>query len=501
MKATRGWVVVAAGALLFGVASAAENFTRYAALRSTFAADLGSFHNQAFNQAQGRDISYLFMASWFKPGDFDGPSVYRSCHFSPLRTLVIPWIYRLHPRIETLMLLQGLAIGIGALGLYGLALERARSPGLGLLLAVSYLLHPAVLNLAANDFREIALGLGPALIALWLHATGRTAAFVAAALVALSARSEYALLVAAVPLLARRLVPAPSRVPVWLPPALAASWGVLAHGYYQHFYGVTWPVLGYAGQRPLVEVGAELVRRMPALFALMQAPAMVGLLTPEAWALALPFAALAKRVHATEFPPHHLQHLAPALAAVFWAFAVTLVRHWDGPWLAARRGRAVAALCGATLVSFAVFAHAAASAYPRDLGRFDRLGEAIDGLPADATVVAHGSLAARLSRHTRVIDYTRLPFGAPPSAEEAATTLPVLVACADLVAIMEDPALESLVRESGIFEAPRTFRRYRLFLRREDAPRVADADARLQRALLWDRLSSEQRRGATLARW
>ncbi len=498
----RGWLLVAAGILLFGIGTAAENRTRYEALRSTFSPDLASFHNQAFNQAHGRDISYLFMSSWFRPGDFDGPSVFRSNHFSPLRLFVVPQIYRLRPRIETLMLLQGLCVGLGALGLYALAAEQGRSPALGLLLAFSYLLHPATLNLAANDFREIALGAGPALLALWLHASGRGAAFVLAALVTLSARSEYALLVAALPLVNRRFERGRTRVPAWLPPGLAAAWGVAAHLYYMHFYGVTWPALGYAASKPLAELASELARRGPAFFALLQGPAILGLLTPEAFAVALPFAALAKRVHATEFPPHHLQHLAPAIVAVFWAFAVSLVRLLDRPWLARRRRLAIGVLGLAAIASFAVFVRAAALAYPRDLHRFERLAEWVEALPADATVVAHDSLLARLSDHTRVIDYTRLPLGSQTATpEQAAAALPAIVSCADLVALQEDPALEALVAGSGLFEAPRSFRRYRLFFRRGDAPRVGDPDAVLQRALLWDQLSREQRRGATLARW
>ena len=116
--------------------------------------------------------------------------------------------------------------------------------------------------------------------------------------------------------------------------------------------------------------------------------------------------------------------------------------------------------------------------------------------------MAHGSLVARLSDHTRVIDYTRLPFGSEtPTAEQAAAALPAIVPCADLVAILEDEGLEELVRGSGRFEGPRVFRRYRIFLRRADAPRVAEPDAVLQHALLWDELSPLQRRGATLARW
>ena len=81
---------------IFVAGTTAMNWVKYVSLRSTYAYDLGFFHNVAFNQALGRDTFYLFAASWFSPGDHDGPSVFRSNHFSPMRgsfptrTLMLP---------------------------------------------------------------------------------------------------------------------------------------------------------------------------------------------------------------------------------------------------------------------------------------------------------------------------------------------------------------------------------------------------------------------------
>jgi len=94
--------------VLFSLAAGALNWLKYATLRSTSAYDLGAFHNQAFNAAHDRDTMYTGVGAWFKPGDREGPSVYRSNHFSPLRLLILPQIYRVRPRITTLMALQGL---------------------------------------------------------------------------------------------------------------------------------------------------------------------------------------------------------------------------------------------------------------------------------------------------------------------------------------------------------------------------------------------------------
>jgi len=495
-----GWIIALAAVLLFAVAVTAENRTRYLALRSTYSADLGSFHNQAVNLAYGRDITYLFMAAWFKPGEFDGPSVFRSAHFSPLRTLLLPQLYRVYPHIETLMLLQGLLIGVGAFGLYGLAIERAQSPGLGLVLAASYLLHPAIFHTACNDLREITLGIGPALVALWLYTSGRWRWFACAAILALSARSEHVLLIAAIPLLAARVAPANSgsRVRWWLPPALALGWAGLAELYYRHYYGVSWPLLVYAVGHSGGGLLGTLGQRLVPFCKLMLLPAALAIGTPETFALALPFVALAKRVHALEFPPHHLQHLAPAMVLVFWGFALTSLRIWEARvrlrrWL-------LALLAVAAVLGFAHFAAMTWRKYPRDVLRFDRLARWADALPVESTVVVDSSLCARFSGYLRVLDYENLPMGAAhPTLQQVEAALRTVVASADLVVVDDAAPLAALARGSGLFEPPQSFKRYRIFVRKASAARLERPDEALQRALLWQQLPPRARRGASLS--
>jgi hypothetical protein len=501
-RAGAGWLGVACAVLVFAAAVTAENRARYLSLRSTFAPDLGCFDNQAFNVSQGRDVTYLSMAAWFPGGDFDGPSVYRSAHFTPLRTLLVPQLYRLWPRVETLMFLQGLFVGVGALGLYGFALDRTGRPALGLALAGSYLLHPALLATASNDVREITFGIGPALVALWLHAAGRFRLAALAALLALAARSEFALLVAAFGIVNFRLLPpAARRTGLLLPVVLAAAWGALAETYYRYYYGTHWPLLAFAsgaGGEPLASIVATWLSRLPQFFALLLLPAVGALATPEAFALAMPFVALAKRVHATQFPPHHLQHLSPAVVAIFWGFAASLVA------LARRRSVSgalvIAGLWAAALACAAFYAVAAWSAYPRDLEPFARFERWDERLPADATILVPGSLAARFSGHTRVLNYDRLPMPKEATPAEVDAALGTIIAAADLAVVFDDvPEIAARVAGSGLFEKPRVFRRYTVFARRPDAPRVDRPDARIQAALLWDRFSARQRRGATLA--
>lgn len=499
-----GWVFVALAVLLFAAAVTAENRVRYLSLRSTFAPDLGCFDNQAWNAAHGRDITYLSMGAWFPGGDFDGPSVYRSAHFTPLRTLLIPQLYRLSPRIETFMFLQGLFVGMGALGLYGFVLERTGRPGLGVALAGSYLLHPALLATASNDIREITFGIGPALVALWLHAAGRFRLSALAALLALAARSEFALLVAAFGFVNFRLLAPRARTAGLLVPiGLAAAWGGLAELYYRHYYGTHWPLLAFAsggGGAPLAETLATWAARLPQFFALMLLPAVGALATPEAFAVAMPFVALAKRVHSTQFPPHHLQHLSPAIVAIFWGFAASLVALARGRTFRANSAVVLVALWSVAVAGAGWYGVLAWNAYPRDLEPFERFERWNERLSPDATIVVPGTLAARFSGHARVLNYTRLPMPTRATPAEVDAAVGTVFSLAELVVIFDDaPELAARVEATGLFEKPRVFRRYTVFARRPDAPRVVDADAKLQAALLWDRFSTLQARGATFA--
>jgi hypothetical protein len=272
----------------------------------------------------------------------------------------------------------------------------------------------------------------------------------------------------------------------------------VAEAYYRYFYGVSWPLFVYATSHSGGGLAGSLGQRLVPFFELMLLPAAFAVLTPEAFGMALPFVALAKRVHALQFPPHHLQHLAPAMVLVFWGFALTALRIWGArPRL---RGWFVAVLGVAAVASFGYFSVLSWQRYPRDLHRFARLARWADALPVDSTVVVDASLCARFSGYLRVLDYEHLPMGSPYSSpEQGEAVLAAVAASADLVAARDAPQLVALVRRLGLFEPPQRFKRYRIFVRKRSAPRVERPDETLQRALLWQQLPSLARRGATLA--
>ncbi len=494
-------VIVVIGVLLFTAATAYMNWVKYVSLRSTWAYDLGFYHNSAFNHADGRSIHYLLVGAWFSRNDHEGPSVYRSAHFSPMVLIALPQLYRLRPRISTLMALQSLILGIGALPLFLFATGRTGNPRLGLAIALSYLLHPAILHLGFNDFRPLHLGISLALFALWFHASRKPLPFLVAALLMLSCRPEYLFLLAAFGVINWRLIPSRERNLRWLlaPALLAGLWAVLTSAYYLYFYGILWPPLtGWTAAERHASLVGNLLDRLPAFFRITLLPGAVGLLAPEAFLVALLFMSQAAEVNWPAFPHGHLQHLSPAIAVVFWAFAAGVVHLW--PWLCRDRRREAgsqALLLIAAVASFAQFGWGAAQTYLiGGFPRYDEITQIDERLPKDATVMVPKHLMARFSHHTRVFTHRPLPLGARPlSRSEMGEIVAGLVSICDLIAIeARETEFSRLIAQTGRYEPVRNIGKFRFFVAAEGAPRPWDPDARLQEILHWDEMSEVKRR-------
>jgi hypothetical protein len=505
-------VVLVAGALLFTVGTTYVNWVKYESLRSSYPYDLAYFNNTLSNLAHGRTISYFFVRAWFRSRDYDGqtgrdhdgPSVFRSTHFSPMQSFVIPQIYRFHPDILTLMVVQSLLLATGAFPLYRLVVERTGDVGLGAVVGASYLLHPAVLHLAFNDYRTISLGIPLALFALWFHASRNAVGFGIAGILMLSCRDEYAFLLALFGLINWRAgTPRTDRVRWAVAPlALAGLWAALSQAYYLAAYGIPWPVLAYARDGvPLSQRVFELLGRLPILLRIILLPGALAALVPEMLAVALAFAAIPREVLWPSFPHHDLQHLSPALAVVFWGFAWAVARLRTGSLRGERWGvRLRGLLLAAAALGFAEFGLGAAGTYlVGGHPRYEEITRINDSLPWDATVMVSRALSARFSDHARVLPIEELPLprGTNLGGAEERALIGELVAASDLVATGPgDEWVSELALGSGRFEAVRSVGQFRLLVARSDAPRPADPDAVLQKALRWDQLSALERRWA-----
>lgn len=147
--------------------------------------DLGMYEQVIWNTAHGR----LFATSAFN---------YTTIHIGSdliLLEAVLAPIYALLPSTMTLLVLQVVAVAAGALPLYLLARDRLQSSAAGLGAAAAYLLYVPLLYLTLNEFQPRAFALVAILFAIYYLDRARWVPFMVALLLSLLTRSDVALFV------------------------------------------------------------------------------------------------------------------------------------------------------------------------------------------------------------------------------------------------------------------------------------------------------------------
>ena len=110
--------------------------------------DLSVFDQVYWNTTQGRPLESTLDRGSCEPVSFFGG------HFSPLHFALLP-LYALLPRAETLVVLQAIAVGLGAWPVYVLARDRLRPGAERLVWVASYLLLAPLSWMVLFDFHEI----------------------------------------------------------------------------------------------------------------------------------------------------------------------------------------------------------------------------------------------------------------------------------------------------------------------------------------------------------
>ena len=153
--------------------------------------DLGIYDNILWNTSHGDLLRSTFVRS----------QSHVAAHVDPILVLLAP-LYRLAPRAETLLAFQALWLASGAVPLHLLADKLLRSPIAAIVVASSYLLHPALHGACLFDFHSLTLAIPLCLWALYaLEARG--ALFCAAAFaLLLLCREDAAFLAASIALFA-----------------------------------------------------------------------------------------------------------------------------------------------------------------------------------------------------------------------------------------------------------------------------------------------------------
>ncbi|MCS7186890.1 MAG: DUF2079 domain-containing protein [Armatimonadota bacterium] len=149
-----------------------------------YAFDLGIFQQGVWLIAQGK-APFVTVRGMNILGD----------HFTPILYIIaVPYRFWSHP--FWLFLAQTVALAIGSIPLYRLTLRRTQKEWVAALVAIGYLLHPALFSMLLFDFHPVLLSVPFVLWAMDAADEGRPIPFAIASLLAMSCKEEVALSIA-----------------------------------------------------------------------------------------------------------------------------------------------------------------------------------------------------------------------------------------------------------------------------------------------------------------
>ncbi|MEW5957985.1 MAG: DUF2079 domain-containing protein [Chloroflexota bacterium] len=254
--------------------------------------DLGNMDQAIWNTLHGRP---------FHQTNQPGATNRLSLHVEPI-LIPISWLYLIYSGPETLFVLQTVVAALGAAPVFALARFKLHSEGLALVLALAYLLLPAIQGATLLDFHPVTLAPTFLLAAFYYLETDRPPGFALFAVLATACKEDMTLLAAMLgvyALLSRR------RYRLGLATvALAAVWAGLAVFVIPPLFAGTgnihWNRYGHLGDSPL-DIAANLflqpqlyldhlaaVRALDYLRLLLTPTAFTALFSPLTWLLALP---------------------------------------------------------------------------------------------------------------------------------------------------------------------------------------------------------------------
>jgi uncharacterized membrane protein len=172
--------VVTIGVVAYAIYFSIVTLTRHWTFR-THALDLGYYVQLTWNLARGAGpwVSLPEMHAW---GD----------HFSPIMYLFVPAFW-LAPGPAVLLILQSVALGLGALGVFGFAARRLGDERPAAVFAVLYLIHPSLHGINVRDFHAAALAIPLLSAAIYFAEAERPWLFSAAVLLTLATREDAAI--------------------------------------------------------------------------------------------------------------------------------------------------------------------------------------------------------------------------------------------------------------------------------------------------------------------
>jgi uncharacterized membrane protein len=149
--------------------------------------DLGNMVQAVWSTAHGHPLRVT---------DLQGDQVSRlGAHVDPILVLFAPlwWIWS---SADMLLVVQALAVGLGAIPVFWLARKHLGSPRAGLGFALVYLLYPATGWLTLNEFHPVALATPLLLFAFWFLDEDRLVPFAVCAVGAAACKEEIPFVIA-----------------------------------------------------------------------------------------------------------------------------------------------------------------------------------------------------------------------------------------------------------------------------------------------------------------
>lgn len=182
-----GLFIVFALMILYSAYFSALSIQRHNTFR-THASDMGQMDQALWNTLRG---------NWLEDTRPDGRQLPRlTDHVEPI-FFVIPLIFLIHDGIESLFVLQSIAIALGALPIYWIARRRLQSEWMAILFAAMYLMFPALQAANLAEFHAVTFAPAPLMLAYNYGQERAWKRFALFALIALAVKEDIVLLVLA----------------------------------------------------------------------------------------------------------------------------------------------------------------------------------------------------------------------------------------------------------------------------------------------------------------
>ncbi len=185
------WIAVGVFVVYFGLFAIFRHYNL-----GTTTLDMGNVEQAVWNTAHGAPFRMTTDPEYgypLAPRTGDLPATRLAFHVEPI-IVSLALVYRFLPWTETLLLLQVIALALGAILVAKTAERLGAGPLAGLLFALVYLLAEPVQNAATYEVHPVAFGLPAFLLTFWLLVKRRYGWMVIASLGLMASREDAALL-------------------------------------------------------------------------------------------------------------------------------------------------------------------------------------------------------------------------------------------------------------------------------------------------------------------